>query len=169
MFTISCHVVAPMQTSAGEVDGQIYPPIFSSLKKPVFHDLTLAARRVSVGQNAKNAARASERDPTTPHSRRGCKASASPRRNNPKHLPPKKRPCWASSGAPRAYFCLQQHAQREPRDCWSIRAAEAMTPAQLTPNPLPDEDNAATPQDEAPTPKKEDEAPAKAIRRAKRA
>ena len=44
-----------------------------------------------------------------------------------------------------------------------------MTPAQLTPNPLPDEDDAETPQDEAPTPKREDEAPAKAIRRAKRA
>ena len=43
-----------------------------------------------------------------------------------------------------------------------------MTPAQLTPNPLPDEDDAETPQDEAPTPKKEDEAPAKTIRRAKR-
>ena len=36
-----------------------------------------------------------------------------------------------------------------------------MTPAQLTPNPLPDEDDAETPQDEAPTPKKDDEAPAK--------
>ena len=50
-----------------------------------------------------------------------------------------------------------------------------MTPAQLTPNPLPDEDDAETPQtppasdaDDAPTPKKEDEAPAKTIRRAKR-
>ena len=43
-----------------------------------------------------------------------------------------------------------------------------MTPAQLTPNPLPDEDDAETPQDEAPTPKKEDEAPAKSLRRAKR-
>ena len=43
-----------------------------------------------------------------------------------------------------------------------------MTPAQLTPNPLPDEDDAETPQDEAPTPKKEDAAPAKTIRRAKR-
>ena len=50
-----------------------------------------------------------------------------------------------------------------------------MTPAQLTPNPLPDEDDAETPQtppasdaDDAPTPKREDEAPAKAIRRAKR-
>ena len=43
-----------------------------------------------------------------------------------------------------------------------------MTPAQLTPNPLPDEDDAETPQDEAPTPTKEDEAPAKTIRRAKR-
>ena len=36
-----------------------------------------------------------------------------------------------------------------------------MTPAQLTPNPLPDEDDAETPQDDAP-------APAKTIRRAKR-
>ena len=44
-----------------------------------------------------------------------------------------------------------------------------MTPAQLIPNPLPDEDDAETPQDEAPTPKKEDAAPAKTIRRAKRA
>ena len=43
-----------------------------------------------------------------------------------------------------------------------------MTPAQLTPNPLPDEDDAETPQDEAPTPKKEDAASAKTIRRAKR-
>ena len=43
-----------------------------------------------------------------------------------------------------------------------------MTPAQLIPNPLPDEDDAETPQDEAPTPKKEDAAPAKTIRRAKR-
>ena len=43
-----------------------------------------------------------------------------------------------------------------------------MTPAQLTPNPLPDEDDAETPQDEAPTPQKEDAAPAKTIRRAKR-
>ena len=56
------------------------------------------------------------------------------------------------------------------------RAGAAMTPAQLTPNPLPDEDDAETPQsppasdaDDAPTPKREDEAPAKAIRRAKRA
>jgi len=44
-----------------------------------------------------------------------------------------------------------------------------MTPAQLTPNLLPDEDDAETPQDDAPTPKKEDAAPAKTIRRAKRA
>ena len=43
-----------------------------------------------------------------------------------------------------------------------------MTPAQLIPNPLPDEDDAETPQDDAPTPKKEDAAPAKTIRRAKR-
>ena len=56
------------------------------------------------------------------------------------------------------------------------RAGAAMTPAQLTPNPLPDEDDAETPQtppasdaDDAPTPKKEDAAPAKTIRRAKRA
>ena len=55
-------------------------------------------------------------------------------------------------------------------------AAETMTPAQLTPNPLPDEDDAETPQappasdaEDAPTPKKEDAAPAKTIRRAKRA
>ena len=46
---------------------------------------------------------------------------------------------------------------------------ETMTPAQLTPNPLPDEDDAETPQDDAPTPQKEDAAPAKTIRRAKRA
>ena len=50
-----------------------------------------------------------------------------------------------------------------------------MTPARLTPNPLPDEDDAepqsppACDADDAPTPKREDEAPAKAIRRAKRA
>jgi len=51
-----------------------------------------------------------------------------------------------------------------------------MTPAQLTPNPLPDEDDAETPQappasdaEDAPTPRKEDAAPAKTIRRAKRA
>ena len=50
-----------------------------------------------------------------------------------------------------------------------------MTPAQLTPNPLPDEDDAATPEADArgsdadaPTQKKEDAAPAKTIRRAKR-
>ena len=49
------------------------------------------------------------------------------------------------------------------------RAGAAMTPAQLTPNPLPDEDDAETPQDEAPTPQKEDAAPTKTIRRAKRA
>jgi len=49
------------------------------------------------------------------------------------------------------------------------RAGAAMTPAQLTPNLLPDEDDAETPQDDAPTPKKEDAAPAKTIRRAKRA
>ena len=55
-------------------------------------------------------------------------------------------------------------------------SAEAMTPAQLTPNPLPDEDDAEPPQappasdaEDAPTPKKEDAAPAKTIRRAKRA
>ena len=48
------------------------------------------------------------------------------------------------------------------------RFGAAMTPAQLTPNPLPDEDDAETPQDEAPTPKKDDAAPAKTIRRAKR-
>ena len=52
---------------------------------------------------------------------------------------------------------------------------ETMTPAQLTPNPHSDKDDAETPQtppasdaDDAPTPKREDEAPAKTIRRAKR-
>ena len=110
----------------------------------------------------KNAARASERNRTTPHSRRNCKPSASPRRNDHPHLPPKKRPTLLIRRAPRVLSLAAARSEG------TGPFGAAMTPAQLTPNPLPDEDDAETPQDEAPTPKKEDAAPAKTIRRAKR-
>ena len=74
--------------------GEFFPYIFD-IRKTRF---SRGAPGLTSRQKRKNAARASERDPTTPHSRRGCQPSASPRRNNHKHLPPKKRPCCAPSG-----------------------------------------------------------------------
>ena len=48
MIWISCHVVGPMQTSAREVGGEIYPAILSFSEKPVFQYLTLGTGSVSV-------------------------------------------------------------------------------------------------------------------------
>ena len=87
------HACAELRQLLGETAPKKKVIFIGSTVKPVFGNLTRG--RLTSGQKRKNAARASERNPTTPHSRRGCKPSTSPRRNNPKHLPPKKRPCWA--------------------------------------------------------------------------
>ena len=95
-------------------------------------------------------------------------------KKQPQAPAPQKTAVLGSSAAPHAYFVYRSTLGGSP--VTARRAGAAMTPAQLTPNPLPDEDDAETPQappasdaEDAPTPKKEDAAPAKTIRRAKRA
>ena len=109
-------------------------------------------------------------------------------KKRPQAPAPQKTAVLGSSAAPHAYFVYRSTLGGSPVTAGRFGAAiatdltntsgsaEAMTPAQLTPNPLPDEDDAETPQappasdaEDAPTPKKEDAAPAKTIRRAKRA
>ena len=104
-------------------------------------------------------------------------------KKQPQAPAPQKTAVLGSSAAPHAYFVYRSTLGGSPVTAGRFGAAiatdltntsgsaeaEAMTPAQLTPNPLPDEDDAETPQDDAPTPKKDDAAPAKTIRRAKRA
>ena len=169
MFWISCHVVAPMQPSAGEVQPRNLPPYSVVGKKtrvPGFDP----RRQVSVGQNVKTL-------PAHPNGSRPHRTqhAAANRAHLRKETTTSTCPTKNGRAERHAYGCLPPHLRRSAISAGSF-GAEAMTPAQLTPNPLPDEDDAETPQappasdaEDAPTPKKEDAAPAKAIRRAKRA
>ena len=186
MIWISCHVVGPMQTSAREVGGEIYPAILSFSEKPVFQYLTLGTGSVSVKTQKRCPRIRTGPDHTALKTRLQTERFSA--KKQPQAPAPQKTAVLGSSAAPHAYFVYRSTLGGSPVTAGRFGAAiatdltntsgsaEAMTPAQLTPNPLPDEDDAETPQappasdaEDAPTPKKEDAAPAKAIRRAKRA
>ena len=158
MFTISCHVVGRPKTAPGNL-----PPYTLNAKKtrvPVFDP----RRRVTVGSKTQETLPAHPNG-TRPHRTQDAAANRALLREETttSTSPPK-------NGRAALHPARDAHRSTLGRSpVTARRAGAAMTPAQLTPNLLPDEDDAETPQDEAPTPKREDEAPAKAIRRAKRA
>ena len=175
MIGTSCHVVAPMQTSAGRMGRGNLPPYTLTPKKTRVPEGDPRGR-VSVGvKNAKTLP--AHPNGTRPHRTQDAAANRARLREETatSTLPPKKRPCCAHTARHTRTFVRRRTLRGSPVSAGRLGAA-AMTPPQLTPNPLPDEDDAETPQtppasdaDDAPTPKKEDAAPAKTIRRAKRA
>ena len=133
MIWISCHVVAPMQPSAGEGLPRNLPPythIDYETRVPIFEP----RRRVSVGQNAKTLP--AHPNGTRPHRTRDAAANRALLREEttPSTCPPKNGlPC--SSGARHASFRLPRHARREPRDCSTGRGSH--DPRATHPQPAP--------------------------------
>ena len=166
MIWISCHVVGPMQTSAREMNARNLPPYTHNDYETRVPEID-PPRRVTVGSKTQKRCPRNRTEPN--HTTRKTRPQT-------KRFSAKKRPL-APAPQKTAVLCVLWPAARpfvcrgtlKGSNVTARRAGAAMTPAQLTPNPLPDEDDAETPQDDAPTPQKEDAAPAKTIRRAKRA
>ena len=173
MIWISCHVVGPMQTSAREMNARNLPPYTHNDYETRVPEID-PPRRVTVGSKTQN---------RCPRIRTGPDHTTLATRLQTERFSAKKQP-QAPAPQKTAYRAHPARATRTfvcrgtlgGSPVTARRAGAAMTPAQLTPNPLPDEDDAETPQappasdaEDAPTPKKEDAAPAKTIRRAKRA
>ena len=113
---------------------EIYPPILSSSKKPVFQYLTRSAGLVSVKTQKRCPRIRTGPDHTALKTR--LQTDRFSAKKQPQAPAPQKTASPCSSGARRAYFCSPQHAQRKQRDCWSLRGSNH-DPRATHPQPAP--------------------------------